>query len=113
MILALLAMLYGLVSGWRNGLMKELLSSGGFVIGLILAWYFHDSVAGGGIVGFLVIMIGAPIVLGWLASLLNGVLDHLIVLGSLNRLAGALVGALKYAILFGVIYWAGQQLGLL
>jgi len=107
-----LALLYGTVSGWRNGLMKELLSSGGFIIGLVLAWYFHDYVAGGGVMGFIIIVIAAPVALGFLAMLLNVFFDHMFVLGTMNRFAGALVGFLKFAILIGGAFLLADYLGL-
>ena len=110
-IICAVALLYGAISGWRHGLIKELLSMCGFVVGLVLAWYFHDEVAGGGVLGFLCIAICAPIVLGWVASLLNVVLDHLLVLGSLNRLAGLLVGVAKWGLLIGCILLMLEKLG--
>lgn len=113
MIVCLLTLLWGAVSGWKNGLLKELLSTGGFFVGLVLAYYFHDRIAGGGAVGFIVIMIGAPIILGLIATLLSGILDHVFLVGKANRLAGALLGAAKWAFFLYCIYYVGHQVGLL
>ena len=38
------ALLYGLVSGWRNGLFEELVSAGGFLIGLGVAYIYFMTV---------------------------------------------------------------------
>ncbi|MCR4592880.1 MAG: CvpA family protein [Bacteroidaceae bacterium] len=96
------ALLYGLISGWINGLFKELLSAGGFLIGLGLAYYYFKTV-GCNLWVFIFITLATPIALGWVASLLTKALDHVIVAGFLNHLFGALLGCLKWAILVGFI----------
>lgn len=96
------ALLYGLVSGWINGLFKELLSAGGFLIGLGIAYYYFKTV-GCNIWMFIFITLATPIVLGWVATLLTKVLDHVIVAGFLNHLLGAFLGCVKWALLVGFI----------
>ena len=44
-----------------------------------------------------------PLVLGILAWAITKVLDHIIIIGKLNKLLGAIVGCLKYALLLGCL----------
>ena len=101
-VACLCALLYGLVRGWINGLIKELLSTGGFLIGLGIAYYYYKTV-GCNIGVLVVIAIATPIVLGWLATLLTKMLDHVCIAGFLNHLLGAITGCLKWALLAGFI----------
>lgn len=94
---------YGVIRGWCNGLIKELVSTVGFFVGLVLAYKFSDAVGGGTLV-FLAIWIGAPLLLGMLASLVTKVIDHVFLVGGMNRLLGALLGAAKWAILLLCIH---------
>ena len=96
------ALLYGLIKGWINGLFKELLSAGGFLIGLAIAYYYYKTV-GCNMWVFIFITLVTPIILGWLATLLTKVLDHVIVAGFLNHLLGAILGCFKWALLIGFI----------
>lgn len=101
-IVCAVALLYGLVSGWSNGLVKELCSTTGFVLGCFLAWYGYTHY-GLGLGWALVLCIGFPIVLGFVASLVSKVLEHIIVVGTLNHLLGALLGCVKYGLVIGLI----------
>ena len=101
-IVCICALLYGLVTGWINGLFKELLSAGGFLIGLAIAYYYYKTV-GCNMWVFIFITLVTPIILGWLATLLTKVLDHVIVAGFLNHLLGAILGCFKWALLIGFI----------
>ena len=103
-------LVYGAITGWKHGLVKEACSSFGVLIGIILAYRYYD-VIGYGIWGFALICLAVPIVLGILASMVSYFLNHLFVIGFVHRLAGALLGMVKYAILLGVTYWLGDQMG--
>lgn len=94
---------YGAVRGWCNGLLKEIVSTIGFFVGLVLAYKFSDSI-GGGTAGFLAIWIGAPLLLSMAASLLTKVIDHIFLVGGMNRMLGALLGAGKWAVLMLCVY---------
>ncbi len=91
-------LLYGFVSGWRNGLIKEVCSTAGFIAGCLLAWHCHENynLAWG---WTLLLCIAFPIVLGFLASLVSKVLSAIIIVGTINKCLGAIVGFLKYGIL--------------
>lgn len=95
-------LLYGAWNGWKNGVIKEIIYFTGFFIGLYLAYNYYMKV-GGGIIGFLLIWIGVPLLLGIAAKLLTALLDHIIILGTVNKLLGAAAGFLKYAFLLGCL----------
>ena len=56
------ALLYGLIRGWINGLFEELISAGGFLIGLGIAYIYFKTV-GCNMWDFIFITIGTPFVL--------------------------------------------------
>jgi len=101
-LLCLAILLFGAWRGWRNGLVKEVIYLTSFFIGLWLAYHYYKDM-GGGILGFLLVWIGVPIVLGCLAWLITKVLDEILVIGTVNKLMGAAVGFLKYAFLLGCL----------
>lgn len=101
-LICLAILLYGAFRGWRNGLVKEVISFAGFFLGLYLAYYYYKEV-GGGILGFLLIWIGVPLVLGVVAWLITKLLDKMLVIGTMNKLLGAAAGFLKYALLLGCL----------
>ena len=96
------ALLYGLIKGWINGLFEELVSAGGVLIGLGIA-YFYFKTVGCNIYEFAFITLGTPLVLGLLATLLTKVLDKIPVAGFINRLLGAILGCVKWGIIVGII----------
>lgn len=96
------ALLYGLISGWKHGLFKELVSAGGFLIGLGVAYIYFKTV-GCNIWEFIFITLGTPLVLGLLATLITKVLDHVPFAGILNHILGALLGCFKWALIAGFI----------
>ena len=96
------ALLYGLISGWKNGLFEELVSAGGFLIGLGVAYIYFKTV-GCNVWTFIIITLGTPLVLGILATFFTKVLDQVPVAGFLNRLLGALLGCSKWALVAGLI----------
>ena len=96
------AILYGLISGWKNGLFEELVSAGGFLIGLGVAYIYFKTVVCN-VWTFIIITLGTPLVLGILATFFTKVLDQVPVAGFLNRLLGALLGCSKWALVAGLI----------
>ena len=96
------ALLYGLIKGWINGLFKELVSSGGFLIGLGAAYVYYKTV-GCSITEFIIITLATPLVLGLLATILTKVLDKVPVAGFLNHLLGAILGVVKWGLIAGFI----------
>ena len=96
------ALLYGLISGWKNGLFEELVSAGGFLVGLGVAFIYFKTV-GCNIWAFIFITLGTPLVLGLLATLITKVLDHIYFAGFINHLLGAILGCFKWAIVAGIV----------
>lgn len=96
------ALIYGLISGWKNGLFEELVSAGGFLVGLGIAYIYYKTV-GCNIWAFIFITLGTPLVLGLLATLVTKVLDHIYFAGFINHLLGAILGCFKWAIVAGLI----------
>ena len=94
------ALLYGLIRGWINGLFEELVSAGGFLIGLGIAYIYFKTI-GCNMWDFIFITIGTPFVLCLLASLLTKVLDKIPVAGFINHLLGAVLGCIKWGLIVG------------
>ena len=100
----------GTVLGFAKGALKQVATLVGLIAGLLLARAlylsvgermaveFNTSATVAQIIAFFLIWILVPIGLLWVASLLTRVLE-VVNLGILNRLAGALVGGLKYALI--------------
>ena len=101
-LICLAILLFGAWRGWRNGLLREVISFTGFFIGLYLAYYYYKQV-GCGVLGFLLIWIMVPLTLGIGAWMITKLLDKIIVIGTVNKLLGAAVGFLKYALLLGCL----------
>lgn len=107
-------LLIGLISGLRDGLVKQIAGLAGLIGGLLLgrAFYmpvgellidtFGMSIQVAQVTAFILILIIIPLLFsfaGWLVSKLLSV----ICLGWVNRLLGGAVGVLKFALLVGVI----------
>ena len=101
-LLLLIPLLYGAFRGWKNGLIKEVVSFFGIFVGFYLAYRFYKQ-SEVGVLGFLLIWICVPLVLGIVAWLITKVLDKTIVLGTTNKLLGAVAGFLKFAFLIGCV----------
>lgn len=107
-------LLWGAVRGWRSGLIRQLASAAGIVAGLLVACMLYAalgdliaphlgaSLTAARVLAFLLIWVGVPMAFSILAFLLTKTAEGLC-LGGLNRLAGAGVGLLKYALLLGCL----------
>ncbi len=113
-IIIAVLLVIGLISGLRDGLVKQVASLAGLIGGLLLgrAFYapvgelliatFGMSTQTAHITAFILILIVVPLLfslVGWLVSKLLSA----ICLGWANRLLGALVGTLKSALLVGIV----------
>ncbi|MBR4645023.1 MAG: CvpA family protein [Bacteroidaceae bacterium] len=96
------ALLYGLIRGWINGLFKELVSAGGFLIGVGIAYIVFKTV-GCNMWEFIFIALGTPFALGLLATLLTKVLDQIPFVGFINHLLGAILGCVKWGLIAGFL----------
>ena len=114
-LFVIILVLWAAFSGWRNGFLKEIISSAGFLIGLFVAATCYAtlgkylSVDGTetnmftSIVAFFILWIIVPIALGFVANLLTKAMKG-IQLGMPNSILGALVGILKYALLISCVF---------
>ena len=91
-------LLYGAVMGLKNGLIKELASTAGFLVGIYIVWKYHCEL-GDNILLCLLVWILVPVVFGLLASLVTKFLDFTIIGGLVNRVLGAVVGTCKWGLL--------------
>lgn len=119
-----LVIIWALISGWRNGLIRELLSTAGYLVGLLVAslaykWLGSYLAVEGSqanmmtsIVAFLLLWVATPIVLGLVANLLTGAVKVL-QLGWINSALGSVVSLIKFSILIGCILSVLSALGLL
>ena len=112
-IIAVLLVL-GLINGLRDGLVNQVAGLAGLIGGLLIGRAFYLPLGGwlistfgmadhaAHVIAFILILIIVPLLLnlaGWLVSKLL----QFICLGWINRLLGGLVGALKFALLVGII----------
>ena len=116
--------------GWVRGLLKEVASLVGFVVGLIVARLFYEPVSewvlslaeqassnigtiyAVRVIVFILLWVIVPIVLGQIANLLTRALKAAR-LNGLNRLLGAVIGAVKYLILLSCVLVSMDFVGIL
>ena len=103
----------GVIQGLMKGSIKQLASIVGFVAGLLLARALfgtvaeqlapalHTSITVAQILSFILIWVAVPIGCSLIASVLTKALE-VVNLGWINRLAGALLGAVKMMLLVGI-----------
>lgn len=123
-IFILVVVVWAIISGWRNGLLKEIVTSAGYLFGLLIAATcystFGEYLAVNGsqgnmmtsIIAFFILWVVSPIVLGLAANLLTKVLNRAH-LGGLNRIAGSAVSLLKFTILLSCVLCVMSALGIL
>ena len=111
-LLAILAL--GVIRGYMRGLVRQLASLVGLVAGLLIARALYagvgeylsvqmgTSVGLSQVIAFFLIWIAVPLVLSVVAFLLTKALQ-IIKLGFLNRLLGAVLGGLKYALILSLL----------
>ena len=120
----LLVIAWSLFSGWRAGLVREISSTVGYLVGLFIAatcyasFGSYLSVSGSrsamftSLIAFALLWILVPVVLGFVANLLTRTLRGLH-LGWLNSTLGAAVSLVKFSILLGCLLSAMSALGIL
>ena len=124
----ILTLVWGAYRGWKNGLLKEVVSMLGFFVGLFIAYelygvfgewlapHLSGNVSVGRVFGrvlaFIILWVVVPIVLGLVATVLTKTLKGLR-LGFPNSMLGLLVGALKFYILLSFVFGAIDALHIL
>jgi len=112
-ILILIPLVGGIFSGYKNGLIGEVASLAGLILGIWGAIKFSDYTAG--IIGslglesahmplisFIITFLIITIVMQMLAALISKLLDSLL-LGWVNRLFGMVAGVIKGVLFVGVV----------
>ncbi len=133
-LLILLLLLAGLVAGWRRGFIVQVMHIASFIVALIVAWIYYKPLAqqllfwvpypgfteGMGsalaidgidvdrtfyrVIAFAVIFYAVKIILQIITSMVD-YLRYLPVLGSINRLLGAILGFIEaYLLIFILLY---------
>ena len=124
----ILTLVWGAYRGWKNGLLKEVVSMLGFFVGLFIAYELYGvfgewlapQLSGnvsvgrvfGRVLAFIILWVVVPIVLGLVATVLTKTLKGLR-LGFPNSMLGLLVGALKFYILLSFVFGAMDALHIL
>ena len=99
--------------GYYKGFLREAYTVAQIVIALICLWALSRrvSIFTGGIStfgGFLVIMF----VLRWIGKLLD-IVNHIPILGGMNRTLGVLLGFVKGLLVLGLVYsWLGSSISM-
>lgn len=105
-----LVIVAGCVRGWMDGFFRQMASIIGFVAGLFIAFMLYEACASwlapqvGCSMGvargaaFIFIWIAVPLLLSMVAHVLTRATE-ILCLGCINRLAGAVVGTIKYALI--------------
>lgn len=113
-IILLIPLVYGLISGFKNGLVREVAIIVGIIAGIYFARYFSDDLAtllvetlGWKIsvclpLSYALIFLAVMVALQFVAMILGKLLKFTGI-GSLNHLLGGLFGVLKYALILSLI----------
>lgn len=110
-ILTIVALVWAIVSGWRSGLVSQILSLGGIVLGIILSIIYgaavgemlHIDARFSVVAGFLITFVATLIAATILARLLSKTLKF-IGLGWINTLLGILLSIAKGLIVLSMLY---------
>ena len=114
-IFVLIVLVWAAYHGWKDGILKQVVSSVGVIVGLVVAAQcyerFSQYLAINGsevnmltnIVAFFLLWIIVPIFLGYAAKLLTKTLKA-VKLGFINSFCGALISIAKYLLLLSCIF---------
>lgn len=123
-ILLLILLAVGFISGLFSGAIKQLISLVAFVTGFVLACLFYQPLADiltgflnfptfCKVVSFLLLWFIVPIIVNLIGSFISSLMNHLPVLGFLNRLLGGVLCMAKYALVLGTLIWFFSSTNLL
>ncbi|MDH7463852.1 CvpA family protein [Chitinophagaceae bacterium 26-R-25] len=119
-VLFIIILLLALYKGWRNGFVVAILSVVGLIIGLVAAMklsavtagYLKDStnisVRWLPFISFIIVFIAVMLVIRLLASLITKTME-VVALGWANKLAGIVLYAVIYTIVFSVVLFYIQK----
>ena len=108
-------LLWAVISGWRDGFLKEVFSTLGVVLGLVIAGALYFYVASDyfkitgsdtnqwlNVGAFLILWIALPLVMGLIANILTKALEGMF-LGLPNSILGAVFSIVKFGILISCV----------
>ena len=110
-IIVPLVLILGTVMGWKQGFVSTVCSFVGFFAGLVIAYLLYSVVGawlapslGGNfsmanLIAFGLIWLAVPLALNLVGGMATHILDAIPVIGTLNAMAGALLGLVKYFLL--------------
>lgn len=110
-IIVLIVLFLGMSAGWKQGFVSTACSLLGIIVGLVVAYllfcvvgdWLTPSLRGDfsliNLIGFGLIWLFVPLALEFAGNTATQVLDALPLIGTVNSLAGALLGIVKYFLL--------------
>jgi len=120
-VLIVLPLAWGAFKGFRRGLVFEVLMLIGLILGLYIAFKFSDLLHGWvsalfdthgvvvPVISFVIVFLAILLVTILLARFLESILK-ITALNPFNKIAGALFGILKYALIVSVVLWLLRSL---
>lgn len=126
-IIILVILVWGAFRGWKSGFIKEVFSSAGILVGLVVAILFYSQLGkyftpalGSGsvasfmssLLAFIIIWVVVPIVLSVVANMLTRTVKGLRA-GPLNSFLGLTVGLVKYFVLISFVFSAMAYVGII
>ncbi|MBR5052492.1 MAG: CvpA family protein [Bacteroidaceae bacterium] len=123
-ILLLILLGVGFINGLFSGAIKQVISLVAFMLGFIIACLYYQKLAEvlAGflsmpalckVIAFVLLWVIVPIVVNLVGSLVSSLMNHLPVIGFLNRLLGGVVCMVKYALVLGAFIWFFSSIKLL
>jgi len=122
-IIILLPLAIGAIAGFKKGFILEIASLLALILAVIGGFHFlhwgiailteQFNITGKflPVLAFLLIFVGIVLLVNLVGKILKKIV-HMAFLGGIDRLAGALLGMLKFVFLFSIIIWAFQIFGL-
>lgn len=119
-IIVAVPLIWGAYKGYTKGLFLEFTNILAFILGIILAFKFIDVAmelllkyvgnlgAGLPLIAFLMVFIGVIFGVSFLGKALKKIIDFTLI-GSIDDLAGGVLGILKWGIAISLVLWLMQQ----
>jgi membrane protein required for colicin V production len=123
-LLAGTVLILALLQGYRNGLIKAIISFFSLMIGVVLAFQFAGFIAGQlkiytkitsywlPFISFIIVLIGVMLILRWMTGLLQQTADWLM-LGWLNKLLGMVLYIFIYGTILSALIYFMALLGVI
>ncbi|MHA7131585.1 CvpA family protein [Algoriphagus namhaensis] len=122
-IVILIILGLGALEGFRKGFLMGIIGLFGFVLAIVLAFYFMDSMAdwltenvdeltiGYPIIAFILIFIATMLVINSVGWVLKKTID-MVLLGSLDKVAGLMLGVVKVAFFLSLFLYLANMFDL-